>query len=153
MPEPDLIALQAEPLDLAQAAGHVACADAGGVSIFIGTTRAETHPDAGPLVALEYTAYPEMTLQECRKIVREARTQWEIAHLALLHRVGQVALGQPSVVIAVSCAHRGPAFAACRYVIDQVKARAPIWKREIYTRTARWQGDQAPPPASAPSSP
>ena len=105
---------------------------AGGIDVFIGTTRAERHADGRELVALDYEAYPEMALSQMRELARRARERWPVVRLALLHRVGRVAVGQPSVVVAVACPHRGEAFEACRWLIDTLKAEVPIWKKEVW---------------------
>ena len=107
-------------------------AAAGGIDVFIGTTRAETHADGRELVALDYEAYPEMALSQMRDLARRARARWPVVRLALLHRVGRVAVGQPSVVVAVACPHRAEAFEACRWLIDTLKAEVPIWKKEVW---------------------
>ncbi len=82
---------------------------AGGVAVFLGTTRAEKHPDGRELVALEYEAYEPMALDQLKKLAAAARQRWPIIKLAILHRTGEVALAEPSVVIAVSTPHRGDA--------------------------------------------
>ena len=107
---PDLLALRRLPLDAGEAIAHVTCADAGGIDVFIGTTRAESHPQLGELAALEYDAYEEMALAQIRQITSAARQRWPIARAAVLHRLGRCAVGEPSVVIAVACPHRGEAF-------------------------------------------
>ena len=105
---------------------------AGGISIFLGTTRAETRPDGVELVALDYEAYEAMALEQMTKLVADARARWPIIKCALLHRVGRVPLAEASVIIAVSCPHRGQAFEACRFLIDEVKKSVTIWKKEVW---------------------
>jgi molybdopterin synthase catalytic subunit len=135
------IALTRTSLDVAAAITAVSCPEAGGVDLFLGTTRAESHPERGDLLALEYHAYEEMALREIRTLVDRAKAQWPILRLVLWHRLGVVRVAEPSVAIAVSCPHRAEAFAACRYLIDELKKSVPIWKRELYTRDSHWQGD------------
>jgi molybdopterin synthase catalytic subunit len=107
-------------------------ARAGGLAIFLGTTRAETASTGQLLVALDYEAYPEMAQAQLVTLAQSARQRWPILKLALLHRTGRVAVGEPSVVIAVSTPHRAEAFDACRWLIDTLKADVAIWKKEIW---------------------
>ena len=137
----DSIRLVDEPLEAGEAVSAVNCAKAGGIDVFIGTTRAERHPEAGDLLRLDYEAYPEMAVSQMEKLAAQARAKWPIVRLAIWHRIGAVAVGDPSVVIAVSCPHRGDAFEACRYLIDELKKAVPIWKKEVYAGRARWQGE------------
>jgi molybdopterin synthase catalytic subunit len=111
---------------------HVTDAQAGGIAVFLGTTRAEANASKQPLVALDYEAYPEMALAQMRDLARRAREQWPIARLALLHRTGRVAVGEPSVIIAVASPHRGEAFDACEWLIDTLKREVAIWKKEVW---------------------
>lgn len=128
----DLIVLTDEPLSIAEAVGFVTDARAGGIDVFLGTTRAETSPTGRQLAALDYEAYPEMALARMRGLVRRARERWEVIRIALLHRAGRVPVTAPSVVIAVASAHRAEAFEACRFLIDSLKREVPIWKKEVW---------------------
>ena len=141
------IQLLTTPLDPAAAIRAVTCPEAGGIDIFIGTTRSETHPQLGNLLHLDYHAYNEMALAQMQTLAKQAASRWPIARLVLWHRLGIVAVGDPSVIIAVSCPHRGDAFEACRFLIDTLKQSIPIWKKEVYTQTQRWQGEAQPPEA------
>jgi molybdopterin synthase catalytic subunit len=135
----DWIALSERPLNAAVAISHVSDERAGGIAVFIGTTRAEGSPAPHALVALDYEAYPEMAGPQLRDIGSRARARWPILKLAILHRTGTVGLAEPSVVIAVSTPHRAQAFEACRWVIDTLKSEAAIWKKEIWSdRSATW---------------
>ena len=129
----------ADALDVAAAVAAVNAPHAGGIDLFIGTTRAQQHPERGELVALDYEAYEEMAVCELRRLAESARSQWPVVRLVMWHRVGRVAVGEPSVVIAVSCPHRAEAFEACRFMIDELKKSAPIWKKEIYAHDSLWQ--------------
>ncbi len=139
------ISFQREALDTAAAVARVTRPDAGGIALFLGTTRAQSGPvdkgaeETGPLVALEYQAYEEMAQKQIRKLAGEARVRWPVCRMVVWHRIGEVRVGEPSVIVAVSCPHRGEAFAACEYMIDELKKIAPIWKREIYEQGTRWQ--------------
>jgi molybdopterin synthase catalytic subunit len=128
----DWIEIIATPLQVAPAVQFVSDAAAGGIDLFLGTTRAEKSVDGRELIALDYEAYPEMALTRMRLLVERARAQWPIVKVAMLHRVGRVALAEPSVIIAVSCPHRGESFAACKWLIDQLKIDVPIWKKEMW---------------------
>jgi molybdopterin synthase catalytic subunit len=129
---PDWIALMHTPLMVSAAAAFVTDAAAGGIDVFLGTTRAETSPDGRTLVALDYEAYADMALRQLRDLASRARLQWPITKLALLHRTGRVPVGEESVIIAVSTPHRADAFTACRWLIDSLKVDVAIWKKEIW---------------------
>lgn len=119
-------------IDVAGVLRFVADPRAGGVDVFLGTTRAETSADGRQLLALDYEAYPEMALARMRDLAAGAAARWPVVKLALLHRVGRVGLAEPSVVIAVATPHRGDAFEACRWLIDTLKAEVPVWKKEVW---------------------
>jgi len=114
---------------------------AGAVVLFVGTTR--DHNEGRHVERLEYEAYAGMAEREIEKIAAEARSRWPIAHLAVVHRTGVVPIGQASVAIAASSAHRADAFAAARFAIDRLKEVVPIWKKEFFEGGAVWIGDQA----------
>src|SRR5437879_4186118 len=118
----DLIAIQAEPLFVQAAVESVSHGRAGGIDVFLGATRAETSSDGKSLVALDYEAYTDMALAQMTELARRARARWPIERLAVLHRVGRVGVGEPSVIIAVAAPHRNEAFDACRWLIDTLKA-------------------------------
>jgi molybdopterin synthase catalytic subunit len=128
----DLIALSAEPLDVAALVARVQTAAHGAVCTFQGTTRETSPDDPRPVVALEYEAYPAVAIPEMEKIAQEAQTRFGPLGIAIVHRTGRVALGEPSVVVVVACPHRGKAFEACRYAIDELKSRVAVWKQEVY---------------------
>lgn len=128
----DWIELTAEPIDAARAFQFVSDAQAGGIAMFAGLTRAEASPEGRALAALDYEAYGEMALSQMRELARRARQKWPVVRLAILHRTGRVPLAHPSVVIAVACPHRAEAFDACRWIIDTLKVEVAIWKKEIW---------------------
>jgi molybdopterin synthase catalytic subunit len=103
---------------------------AGAVCTFLGTVREMTGDRR--TASLEYEAYPEMARTKMAELEAEARTRWPIIEAALVHRVGHLALGEVSVVVAVSCPHRDQAFEACRWLIDRLKEVVPIWKKETW---------------------
>ena len=104
----------------------------GAVVTFLGTTRETSPGDVRPVAALEYEAYAVMAEREIRAIADETERRWGPLRIAMVHRIGRVELGEASVAVIVAAGHRGMAFDACRYAIDALKARVPIWKREIY---------------------
>ena len=139
MPDPDWIALTPDPLSTADAVAFVTDAAAGGIAVFLGTTRAETAVDGRELVALDYDAYAEMAVDRLRQLVADARASGDVTKVAVLHRLGRVAVGEASVVIAVSTPHRAAAFDACRFLIDRLKVDVPIWKQERWADgTGTW---------------
>ena len=130
----DWIGITAAPLDTGRAIAFVSADAAGGIAVFLGTTRAE-----GNLLALDYEAYEEMALKQLNGLAAAARARWPIVKLALLHRTGRVKLAEPSVVIAVSTPHRAESFEACRFLIDSLKKDVAIWKKEVWADgTGSW---------------
>lgn len=134
------------PIDVAALERAVADPHAGAIVTFAGTTRAD---NAGRnVIRLEYEAYEPMALSEMRRLAREAGERWQIVRIAISHRVGLVDIGETSVAIAVSAAHRGEAFEACRFAIDRLKEVVPIWKKEYFEGGEVWIGCQTShPPA------
>lgn len=129
-----------DPIDAAGVAASVSRAHAGAVVTFHGVTR--DHNDGRRVTRLEYEAYPSMALAEMRKIGASACERWPIAAIAMVHRIGVVPVGEASVVIAVSAAHRAPAFEACHFAIDRLKQVVPIWKKEHFDGGEVWIGAQ-----------
>jgi molybdopterin synthase catalytic subunit len=128
--------LTAAPLDLGRLVSRVVSPELGGVATFTGVVR--NHHDGRSVLRLEYSAYDAMAEAECDRIVTEAERQWSV-HVAVEHRTGRLEVGDAAVMIAVAGAHRQEAFDACRYVIEEVKRRVPIWKREHFEDgTASW---------------
>ena len=136
--------VQETPLDVARAFAFLQTPHAGGLSVFAGTTRRWT--SGLETVRLEYEGYRPMAMAEMRKIAAEAARTWPFFKACLVHRLGVVPAGEVSVVVGVAAAHRKEAFAACRFLIDTLKARVPIWKREVY-RDGRteWVEGTSPP--------
>jgi molybdopterin synthase catalytic subunit len=131
-PARDMIGLMPYALNAATAVAFVTAPAAGGIDVFLGTTRAEQNADGRDLVALDYEAYAEMASSQLHDLAKRVRERWPVLSLALLHRVGRVAVGEPSVLIAVSTPHRGEAFEACRWLIDTLKRDVAIWKKEVW---------------------
>ena len=129
--------MSAEPLDVTEHHGFVADPAAGCSIVFTGTVR-DHAPDKTDVSHLEYEAYAGVVEAVIAEVVSEARERWPIIHVAVSHRTGTLEVGEPAVVVAVSAAHRVEAFEAARYLIDEVKARAPIWKKEHWPGGAEW---------------
>jgi molybdopterin synthase catalytic subunit len=117
------------PLDLTRLIADVQSAERGGIDCFLGTVR--NHHGGRTVRRLEYEAYRPMVEAECARIVAETEGRWPVT-VALRHRVGRLEVGDAAVAVAVAGAHREEAFAACRHVIEELKRRVPIWKRETY---------------------
>jgi molybdopterin converting factor subunit 1 len=139
------IAIGVDPIDVSHVERAVVDPAAGGTVTFVGTTR---NNNAGRnVIRLEYEAYEPMALAEMRKLADEAGRRFSIAKIAIRHRIGTVEIGEVSVAIAVSAAHRGDAFAACRFAIDRLKEVVPIWKKEYFEGGEIWVGCQTSHPA------
>ncbi len=117
---------------------EVGDAAAGGTTLFVGTTRNEN--EGRVVERLEYEAYETMAVDEMRRIGQDIAQRWQVVAVAMVHRVGVVPVGEASVAVAVSAAHREEAFAACRYGIDTLKATVPIWKKEYFEGGEHWVG-------------
>lgn len=105
-------------------------ADCGAIVTFLGTTR--DHHEGRRVLRLEYEAYEPMALDALARIEREALARFAIASCAIVHRLGEVPAAEASVVVVVAAAHRGPAFDACRWAMDELKRAVPIWKKEHF---------------------
>ena len=120
---------------------------AGAECVFLGRSRAETHPEHGDLVRLGYEAYRPMAQRVLEDLARRAVQRFDCLAVRVQHAVGDVPLGEASVLVQVVCGHRGEAFDACRFLIDALKAEAPIWKRELWADGATWsEGAAIDPP-------
>jgi molybdopterin synthase catalytic subunit len=130
--------LSGEPLSLERAAAEVASDGAGAIATFVGTTRARSR--GRDVIRLEYEAYEGMAEAEMERIAGALRDRHDVIDVAIHHRVGPVEIGETSVVIAVSAAHRAAAFDACREAIDTLKQTVPLWKKELYVGGEEWIG-------------
>lgn len=117
---------------------HVARPSAGGVDVFVGVVR--DHNEGRPVVRLEYQAYRSMALAEMERIAREIEEKNPGVVVAAAHRVGSLVVGDVAVICAASAVHRAEAFEACRALIEGIKHRVPIWKREYGPGGAHWVG-------------
>lgn len=124
-------------LDIQKYTDLVRSPAAGAIATFIGTTR-DTFNDK-QVLELRYEAYVLMALRQLRAICSAARNRWKLMKLAVAHRLGVVLVGEESVFVAVSSVHRRDALEACEYIIDEIKASVPIWKKEVYTNGEVWK--------------
>ena len=134
------------PLSVEEATAAVSAPDVGGVDLFLGLVR--DHNDGRRVTRLEYHAYVSMAEKEMQRIAQEIAAEIPGVRLAALHRIGSLAVGDLAVVCAAGAPHRGEAFRACRALIDRLKERVPIWKRELFEDGSAWVGLQgeSPPP-------
>jgi len=130
-----------QALSEAEVIARIEGPDTGGIVSFIGAVR--DHARGHSIEYLEYEAYPEMAEREMEKIAEEASTKWPGTRVAIAHRVGHLEIGDAAVVVVAASAHRAEAFEACRFAIDTLKVRVPIWKREVATDGAYWVDDHA----------
>jgi molybdopterin synthase catalytic subunit len=136
-----------KPINLQELVDYVADPEAGAIVPFIGTTR--NNNEGRKVIALNYEAYPEMAEKELARIGEEAKTKWPICKMAIVHRLGAVQIGEASVIIVVSSAHRDAAFAASRFAIEAIKKTVPIWKKEVFEGGEVWIGTQTGQPLTA----
>lgn len=131
------VALSDRPLDPADLLAEVGSPQAGATVVFVGTVR-DHSPGRTGITHLVYEAYRQHVEAKLAELVEEAAGKWEILAAVVEHREGRVEVGEPSVVVAVSAAHRAEAFEAARYLIEELKARAPIWKQENWPGGSEW---------------
>jgi molybdopterin synthase catalytic subunit len=135
--EPVLVRLSTEPLSVDDALAFVADPGAGGTCVFVGTVRDRS--DAGEVTGLHYEAWDDLAVERLREIAAEMRDRWPVGRVAILHRTGDLAVGEASVVVACSSPHRAEAFEACRHGIERLKEDVPIWKKEgLVSGDAQW---------------
>jgi len=141
--------LSREPISVDALIAQAATPECGGTCLFLGTVR--NGPAESGVAAIEYTAYDDMAEAELQRIVADARERWPGARIALRHRLGRVAVGEPSIAIVAAAPHRAQAFEACRYVIEEVKHRLPVWKKELRADgTEGWVDPSGHPTAGPP---
>jgi molybdopterin synthase catalytic subunit len=138
MTERITVLLTDEPLSLDAAFWAVSLPECGGTALFLGTTRS---PSQGRVVEeLEYEAHDELAVRELRRVAGEALRRHGLGAVYVAHRTGVVPIGEPSVIVAASAAHRAEAFDGCRELIDELKRSVPIWKKERWAGGGRWVG-------------
>jgi molybdopterin synthase catalytic subunit len=126
------------PLLVADAVAAVSAPDVGGIDLFLGAVR--NHNDGRAVTRLEYHAYVSMAEKEMQRIAEEIAHEIPGVRLAALHRIGSLGVGDLAVICAAGAVHRGEAFTACRALIDRIKHRVPIWKREHGPDGPYWVG-------------
>ena len=131
-----IVELTSDPIDVPRLIDHVNKPSNGGICTFLGVVR--DNAEGRPVVKLGYEAYESMALAQMCAIVEEAVQRWDLDAVALSHRTGELQVGEASVAIAVGAPHRAEAFEACRYIIDTLKTRVPIWKKEFFQDGAVW---------------
>ena len=127
-----------DPLDPSAVVREVESDDAGAVATFLGTVR--RHSRGRTVLYLEYEAYEEMAEELLARLAAELTERHDLSGVAIHHRIGRVEIGEPSVAIAVSAAHREAALTACREAIDTLKETIPLWKKETYEGGEEWIG-------------
>ena len=136
-----MIVITHDELDTGQVVSEVGHPGAGATVTFVGTTRDNT---AGRRVLfLEYEAYRPMADEQLARVADEMRDQWDLTGVSIHHRLGKLEIGEASLVVAVSSAHRKEAFEACHYSIDRIKQVVPIWKKEFFEGGEVWVGSQS----------
>lgn len=137
-----------EPIDTAAVLADVGDAGDGAVLLFVGTVR--NHAGGRPVDGITYDAYEAMAREVLRAIAGEAAEILGTERVAVVHRIGALKVGEVSVAIAVSSPHRAEAYEASRYVIEEIKKRLPVWKKEHYSNgEEEWVGGTVPAPAGS----
>jgi molybdopterin synthase catalytic subunit len=129
--ETPLFLVTSEPLDAMTLMAAVRKDESGAVALFAGVAR--NHSEGREVAALEYDAHPSLAAKKLREVADEVRARWPVTGIAIHHRTGRLAIGEASLLVAVSAAHRREAFEACQYAVDRVKRIVPVWKKEIWT--------------------
>lgn len=142
------VAVQTEDFDVGAETTALQQLEAGAIATFIGTVRSSADE---PVEALELEHYPGMTERQLGKIVEEAVARWPLAGVRVIHRVGQLQQGARIVFVGVASAHRRDAFEACSFIMDYLKTRAPIWKKQHTAGGASWVEAHASDDAAAAS--
>jgi molybdopterin synthase catalytic subunit len=131
-----MISITKDPIDLCNIMVATKDKSAGGQVLFIGSVR--DHNEEGSVSEIYYEAYKEMAETKMAEIENEVMKRWPIKKFVAIHRVGNLKLGEPSVAVGVSSEHRKEAFEACKYAIDEIKTRVPIWKKEMSESGVAW---------------
>ncbi len=136
----------ADELDPGRVVEHVRRDDAGAIALFYGVVR--DHNRGRKVMHLEYDAYAEMATKVMQRIADEVKERFNIAETAIQHRTGRLEIGETSLLVAVSSAHRKEAFEACHALVDRLKDEVPIWKKEVFEGGEEWiEGDASAPDA------
>ncbi|KZV30578.1 molybdopterin synthase catalytic subunit [Dorcoceras hygrometricum] len=125
------------PIDINKLINYVQAPHCGAIATFSGTTR-DTF-EGKTVLELRYEAYVPMAIRCIKSICMSARSSWDLGSIAVAHRLGPVSVGETSVFVAISSVHRADTLDACKFVIDEIKASVPIWKKEVYTNGEVWK--------------
>ena len=140
--------ISGDPLDIAATIGAATTPESGGLGVFVGTVRSGTvrsgTADDRTVIRLEYEAHPTLADEALGAIARQAAAKWDLHRVIAIHRTGSCEVGEPTVVVVCSAAHRAEALDACRWMIDEIKTMVPIWKREVYSDGSSWVGGEGP---------
>lgn len=137
------VSLTKDDLDVASVIAAAGNDNAGAVASFIGTVRSSSSTEANAgrdVIGLLYEAHVPLAQERLGEIATQAVERWGLARAVVVHRLGRCGLGEPTVAIACASAHREEAFASCRWIIEELKASAPIWKCELYEDGEQWVG-------------
>ncbi len=146
--------LTTEPIDIASVSRRVVPAECGATVTLDGYARKYTKQMDGTVRETEYLvyeAYESMALKEMAKLIERAKTEFEISNVGIVHRLGKLEIGETSVVISVAAPHRKAAFAACEWLITELKRTVPIWKKEVYADGEVWVQGEMPERPSSPA--
>lgn len=131
-----LIRVTSDELSTAEAVAAVASPRAGAIDIFLGVVRDNNY--GREVDYLDYQAYPGMAERVMREIGESAQSKFEIEQYAILHRTGRLEIGETSLLVVVSSAHRVASFEACQWMVDEIKKRVPVWKKEVWSDGEAW---------------
>lgn len=139
----DFFELTTDPIDITSVARRIVPPECGATVTLDGYVRQFTK--GRETLYLEYEAYEPMALKEMQKLIAAAKAEFEISNVGIVHRTGKLEIGETSVVISVASPHRKAAFAACEWLIKELKRTVPIWKKEVYADGEEWvEGDHPP---------
>jgi molybdopterin synthase catalytic subunit len=127
-----VIAIQREDVDIGSLIEHAKCSEAGAVVVFDGIVRHDN------ITEMDLEAYEDVALRELEEIARDAGDQFHLLSIDIIHRIGRLRVGENILVIVVSAAHRNEAYDGSRYIIEAIKEKVPIWKKELCTDGNRW---------------
>ncbi len=144
----DFTELTAEPIDITSVARRLVPPECGATVTLDGYarkfTKDKTTGEIRDTLYLVYEAYEPMAIKEMEKLIEQAKKEFEISNVGIVHRLGKLEIGETSVVISVAAPHRRAAFAACEWLIKQLKRTVPIWKKEVYADGEVWVEGEAP---------
>ncbi len=134
------IITQQEPIQIDRLLEQGESPSDGADVLFIGKVR--NHSRGKEVLYIDYEIYDSMAIKELNRIADETLAKWKVSRILIIHRYGKVNIGEPSIVIAVSSPHRDESYQGSRYIIDEIKKRVPIWKKEFYSDGSEWIGNR-----------